>query len=362
MTKQRSHVVELSVTGAGIAAAPIDLLENDGGFGETEAGAAILLRNERRHPAGGRQSVDELLGIALLGVEPLPIGAGVFPAQAADRFSDFVVGFVWQLRAAGGGRWTTAMSRIYGLLGLGGRTRMRGGGRDMKPGTRKAMDDIKQWVGRTQRASDWITSNRVDLWHATFDRPVGGVNEGDAVPLGFHWSLAQPIVRESDLGPDGHARRGGFLPPIALPRRLWAGSRVAFHRPLRVGERVERVSEIIAVEEKVGRSSALVFVTVRHRFSGEGGLAVEEEQDLVYRETPSRDAESVGGRTEGVSLEASWQRTVHPTETVLFRFSALTMNSHRIHYDRRYATEVEGYDGLVVHGPLIATLLLELAQ
>ncbi len=224
------------------------------------------------------------------------------------------------------------------------------------------MDDIKQWVGRTQRASDWITSNRVDLWHATFDRPVGGVNEGDAVPLGFHWSLAQPIVRESDLGPDGHARRGGFLPPIALPRRLWAGSRVAFHRPLRVGERVERVSEIIAVEEKVGRSSALVFVTVRHRFSGEGGLAVEEEQDLVYRETPSRDAESVGGRTEGVSLEASWQRTVHPTETVLFRFSALTMNSHRIHYDRRYATEVEGYDGLVVHGPLIATLLLELAQ
>lgn len=222
-------------------------------------------------------------------------------------------------------------------------------------------EDLRQWIGRTQSASDWITPSRVAAWHATLDHAGGPPVEGEPAPLGFHWTLAPAIARESELGPDGHARRGTFLPPVALPRRMWAGSRVTFHRPLRIGERVERVSEIAAIESKAGRQSPLVFVKVHHRLTGENGLAIEEEQDLVYRESPSGGS-SPGQRADGETRVASWRRTIHPTETLLFRYSALTFNTHRIHYDRRYATDVEGYAGLVVHGPLIATLLLDLAH
>jgi 3-methylfumaryl-CoA hydratase len=223
--------------------------------------------------------------------------------------------------------------------------------------------DLSQWIGRAQTAVDWITPSRVAAWHATLDHVAETPRDGDAAPLGFHWTLAPQLARESDLGTDGHPRRGGFLPPIALPRRLWAGSRVAFQQPLRVGDRVERESVITAIDEKHGRSSALVFVTVRHRFTSQAGLAIEEEQDLVYREPPAPSARSADEHANANGTDgATWQRIVHPTETLLFRYSALTFNGHRIHYDRRYAEDVEGYAGLVVHGPLIATLLLDLMQ
>ena len=228
----------------------------------------------------------------------------------------------------------------------------------------RADHDWKLWVGRTETAADWVTPSRVAAWHATLDHVAEAPKDGDAAPLGFHWALAPAVARESELGPDGHARRGGFLPPVTLPRRLWAGSRVTFHRPLRIGERVERASVIQSVEEKQGRESALVFVTVRHRFSTDAGIAIEEEQDLVYRE-PGGGTPAAGGserRDEAAGVDGTWRHTVRPTETFLFRFSALTFNTHRIHYDRRYATHVEGYAGLVVHGPLIATLLLDLLQ
>lgn len=220
-----------------------------------------------------------------------------------------------------------------------------------------------EWIGREQTAADWITPSRVAAWHATLDHERELPREGEAAPLGFHWTLAPPLARESELGPDGHPRRGGFLPPIPLPRRLWAGSRIVFHRPLFVGQRVERESVITAIDEKQGRSSALVFVTVRHRFTSDAGLAIEEEQDLVYREPPAPTSRMADAPVEQGSEDASlWRRTVHPTETMLFRYSALTFNGHRIHYDRRYAERVEGYAGLVVHGPLIATLLLGLIE
>jgi len=223
--------------------------------------------------------------------------------------------------------------------------------------------DWSQWIGRAQQSVDWITPSRVAAWNATLDRACELPHDGDAAPLGFHWTLAPQLARESELGPDGHPRRGGFLPPIPLPRRLWAGSRIAFHQPLCVGERVERESIITAVNEKQGRSSALVFVSVRHRFTSDAGVALEEEQDLVYREPPAPATRTTEAIADASRVDdAFWQRTVHPTETLLFRYSALTFNGHRIHYDRRYATEVEGYAGLVVHGPLIATLLLELIQ
>lgn len=222
--------------------------------------------------------------------------------------------------------------------------------------------DWKSWIGRTQTAADWITPSRVAAWHATLDHSAGTPQEGESAPLGFHWTLAPGVARESELSPDGHARRGGFLPPVTLPRRLWAGSRVTFHHPLRVGQRVERASVIQSVEEKKGRESALVFVTVRHRFSTDAGVAVEEEQDLVYREPPAVMPRAGERREDIAEMDPTWRHTVRPTETLLFRFSALTFNTHRIHYDRRYATHVEGYAGLVVHGPLIATLLLDLLQ
>ena len=220
--------------------------------------------------------------------------------------------------------------------------------------------DWKRWIGLGHTSADRITASRVAAWDATLDHDVAPPRDGDVAPLGFHWTLAPPMARESDLGPDGHPRRGTFLPPIPLPRRLWAGSRISFNQPLRVGDRVERKSVITAIEEKQGRTSPLVFVTVRHRFQTDDGVAIEEEQDLVYRELAAPTA-----RPDGIvdpSDAAVWRRTIHPTETLLFRFSALTFNGHRIHYDRRYATEVEGYAGLVVHGPLIATLLLDLMQ
>ena len=220
--------------------------------------------------------------------------------------------------------------------------------------------DWQTWVGRTQTVADWIAPSRVAAWRATLDQEATAVNDGDAVPPGFHWTLAPHVARESELGPDGHTRRDerSFLPPVPLPRRLWAGSRVAFYQPLRVGDRVERSSAIVSIEEKTGRESPLVFVTVRHRYSGSDGVAVEEEQELVYREPPSTSA--AAPRASAAGIAPAWQRTIHPTETLLFRYSALTLNTHRIHYDRRYAMEVEGYAGLVVHGPLIATLLLDL--
>ena len=223
--------------------------------------------------------------------------------------------------------------------------------------------DWTTWIGRTQTASDWIAASRLEAWHATLDHESEPVNEGTVVPPGFHWTLAPHVARESELGPDGHARRepNSFLPPVPLPRRLWAGSRVTFRRPLRVGDRVERSSVIASVDAKQGRESALLFVTVRHRYSGSDGVSIEEEQDLVYREAPSVRA-AAARAPAGNEAAPAWHRTIRPTETLLFRYSALTLNTHRIHYDRPYATDVEGYPGLVVHGPLIATLLLDLVR
>jgi len=219
--------------------------------------------------------------------------------------------------------------------------------------------DGAQWVGREEVRDDWITPARVAAWNATFDRVAVVPTEGDAAPLGFHWTLSPPIARESELGDDGHARTGGFLPPTQLPRRMWAGSRVVFHRALKVGERVERKSAISMISEKRGENGPLVFVTVRHQISDARGLAIEEAQDLVYREAPKSTAGAATAPVAVVNPDA-WQRTITPTATLLFRFSALTFNGHRIHYDRRYVEDVEGYPGLVVHGPLIASLLLEL--
>jgi 3-methylfumaryl-CoA hydratase len=219
---------------------------------------------------------------------------------------------------------------------------------------------LQPWIGRTETRSDVVTAAPVAALAATLDREDAPPQPGDALPPLWHWLYFLPVHRQSELGADGHAERGGFLPPVPLPRRMWAGGRVEFHHPLRVGETISRVSRILDVKLKQGRTGALVFVLVRHEISNAEGVALTEEHDIVYREHPK--AGEPPPPPIAAPADFAWQRTIHPDDVLLFRYSALTFNGHRIHYDRRYATEVEGYPGLVVHGPLIATLLLDLLR
>lgn len=217
--------------------------------------------------------------------------------------------------------------------------------------------DLTAWVGRTRHAEDLIAPFQARGMAATLDHERAP-DEGDALPPGWHWLYFADLPRQSELGPDGHEARGEFLPPVPLPRRMWAGNRLVFHRPLVIGERARRDSEIVSVEEKVGRAGPLAFVTVHHRYSGESGLALEEWHDVVYRAPPAPGAPPPPARPapEG----AVWRRRIEPDAVMLYRYSALTFNGHRIHYDFPYVTVAEGYEGLIVHGPLTATLLLDL--
>ena len=217
---------------------------------------------------------------------------------------------------------------------------------------------LENWIGRTESRTDLVTAAPIAALAATLDRDNPRPQASDPLPPLWHWLYFLPVHRQSELGADGHAKRGGFLPPVPLPRRMWAGGRLEFHHPLRVGDRITRVSRIIDVKSKQGRSGALVFVLVRHEISNQQGLALTEEHDMVFRASPRPG--DPAPTPPPAPADAAWQRVVHPDDVLLFRYSALTFNGHRIHYDRRYATEVEGYPGLVVHGPLIATLLLDL--
>jgi 3-methylfumaryl-CoA hydratase len=220
--------------------------------------------------------------------------------------------------------------------------------------------DLRDWIGRTETRSDYVAAAPLAALAATLDRDDPEPLPGCEAPPLAHWLFFQPAARQSDLDADGHPRRGGFLPPVPLPRRMWAGGRLAFHHPLRVGDDITRESRIAAVETKAGRSGPLVFVTVHHAIANAHGVAISEEQDLVYRAAPLAGAAAPA--PQPAPRGATCSRTVAPDATLLFRYSALTFNAHRIHYDRDYATGVEGYPGLVVHGPLIATLLADLLR
>jgi len=221
------------------------------------------------------------------------------------------------------------------------------------------VNNLRSWICRQETLMDQVTRFPVAALAATLDRDDPPSAAGDPLPLLWHWLYFLPVARQSVLGPDGHPARGGFLPPVPLPRRMWAGGRFTFHRPLRIDQAISRVSTIQDVTIKQGRNGALCFVLVRHEVSGPEGPALTEEHDIVYRDLP-RPGEAAAPRP--ARQDGIWQQDIHPTDALLFRYSALTFNSHRIHYDRRYVTETEGYPGLIVHGPLIATLLMELLR
>jgi 3-methylfumaryl-CoA hydratase len=222
--------------------------------------------------------------------------------------------------------------------------------------------ELTAWIGRSETLHDSLAATPVAALSATLDRDDAPPAAGTPLPPLWHWLYFLPLHRQSEIGADGHARRGGFLPPVPLPRRMWAGSQVEFRAPLRVGDSVERQSTIVDVTRKDGRSGPLVFVKVRHelRRTGDAEAALLEFHDIVYRD--ARQPGDVEPAPTAALASASWRREIVPDDVLLFRYSALTFNGHRIHYDRRYVTQVEGYPGLVVHGPLIATLLLDLLR
>lgn len=215
--------------------------------------------------------------------------------------------------------------------------------------------DLDRWIGTERVDHDVVSLDRARLLAATLDRDPTTLEEGGALPAAWHWIYFNEAAPRSELGPDGHAERGTLLPPVPLPHRMWAGGRLSFLGPLRIGQPVERVSTIESITEKEGRSGRLIFVTSRHRLSQNGATVLDEEKVLVFR-----DATGAPKTPEPRPLpdEPTWSESFAADEVVLFRFSALTFNSHRIHYDHPYVTSVEGYPGLIVHGPLIALLVV----
>jgi 3-methylfumaryl-CoA hydratase len=230
--------------------------------------------------------------------------------------------------------------------------------------TPRAEPALDAWIGRTEEAEDSVSPHRVEMLAATLDlgreaRAAEGLCEGGPLPALWHWLAFLPDAPMSGLGPDGHPVRGGFLPPVALERRMWAGGRLVFRDEIRIGERILRRSEILKVAEKTGAAARMVFVTVGHCLSTPRGPAVEEEQDIVYVAMPDRFRPPPESPLPAAPV---WEEPVAIDTVRLFRFSAATFNAHRIHFDLPYATEVEKYPGLVVHGPLQAMLLMQAAR
>lgn len=218
------------------------------------------------------------------------------------------------------------------------------------------MASYENWIGKTQVINDIATRTPLEGMAAMLDRDLSFWREGELPPLA-HWLYFLAPAKEMEIGLDGHPKRGGFLPPITLPRRMWAGSRLEFLKPIPIGAEIADRSEVTSIVEKQGKSGAMIFVTIRREIGCDGLLAIREERDVVYRDEPKIG--TMPATTQPDTRKAEWSRTVTPDPVLLFRFSALTFNAHRIHYDRDYAMKAEGYPGLVVQGPLTAMLLMD---
>jgi 3-methylfumaryl-CoA hydratase len=228
------------------------------------------------------------------------------------------------------------------------------------------LDRLRGWIGRSEALADRCDAARVRQLAASLDLDPAPFGDGAELPPLWHWIFATPISPLREAGPDGHPARGGFLPPVPLPRRMWAGSQLEWLRAPRLGDPLARDSKVESVDMKQGRSGTLVFVKVRHEWRSGAELLMREGQDIVYRDAPpaarARPSAPAEGPVWREPLGTNPARcALAPNDVLLFRYSALTFNSHRIHYDRRYCLEVEGYPGLVVHGPLMATVMATLA-
>ncbi|HTB04151.1 MAG TPA: MaoC family dehydratase N-terminal domain-containing protein [Bradyrhizobium sp.] len=220
------------------------------------------------------------------------------------------------------------------------------------------IDHLRRWIGRSNQASGIVTAQIVKGLRATLFMEIGEPKVGDAAPWTVHWCLAQPVYPMSELGPDGHPTRGDFLPPVPLPRRMWAGGELEFFSALCVGDEVTRTSRIADVAMKTGSTGVLCFVSVDHLVTTPRGTALRERQDIVYRDM-SRAQPSATTKPAPAPPVATHRESHMADPVLLFRYSALTFNGHRIHYDRDYVTRVEGYPGLIFHGPLQAAFLVE---
>ncbi|MEE8171818.1 MAG: MaoC family dehydratase N-terminal domain-containing protein, partial [Alphaproteobacteria bacterium] len=221
-------------------------------------------------------------------------------------------------------------------------------------------NNFDEWVGTSREQRERIDRALPAGMSAALDRDDPPPRDGDPLPPCWHWMFFRDATVQSELGADGLPERGALMPPVPLPRRMWAGSRIRFEAPLRLGETALKRSEIESITEKSGKSGKLVFVNLRHTVSNAADeVAIEEEQNIVYTEAPRPDAAAPPRRAPA---DAAWRRELRPDPVLLFRYSALTFNPHRIHYDQPYCTEEEGYPGLVVHGPLIATLMVDLCR
>ncbi|MCI0142620.1 MaoC family dehydratase N-terminal domain-containing protein [Arthrobacter bambusae] len=226
-------------------------------------------------------------------------------------------------------------------------------------------EDYSAWVSRSETQTDTASRFAATGLAAVLDHRIG-----PDLDVGFrlfplaHWLQFPPTATMSELGADGHPKLGGFMPPLPLPRRMWAGSKIAFHSPILVGQQLSRTTTIESITPKHGSSGRLCFVGLRHDVSADGISALTEHQTIVYREAAEADPAAPSPRrpprADTPAPEGwDWSRVKRVDEVTLFRYSALTFNSHRIHYDLPYATEIEGYPGLVVHGPLSATLMMD---
>ncbi len=222
------------------------------------------------------------------------------------------------------------------------------------------LEHWRRWIGRSQDDTDVIDPLRARAMQATLDDTAQPLKAGDPLPHLWHWLYFWDAAPHATLGPDGHPARGEFLPPVNLPRRMWAGGRIRFQKPLTVGAPARRRSTVTDIQSKQGSTGRLVFVTIEHEIGDDQGLCIKEAQDIVFREA-ARPGE-LSSRGEAAPAVVPWRNKIEPDPLLLFRYSALTFNGHRIHYDLKYATEEEGYPGLVVHGPLLATFMMELAR
>lgn len=213
-----------------------------------------------------------------------------------------------------------------------------------------------EWIGKSKDKNDSMAPEQLQRFEAMLDHNPNDVQAGTPLPPCAHWIYFTPMDPHSDIAEDGHAKKGDFLPPVDLPKRMWAGGNIQFKKQLKAGMPADKKSTIINIEEKEGTSGKLCFVTVRHQINVSGAMAIDEEQQIVYREASEQGVHPI--RTTPMDIDYDWKKTKKVDSVMLFRFSALTFNSHKIHYDKEYATETEGYPNLVVHGPLLLVLML----